>query len=70
MTKECPPTRCYALPIVGAFLFIILSAPISRRQFKRWIPSTTLMLLTQTLLLVVGLFLACRIIDNLLGGCH
>ena len=63
--------RCYILPIIAAILYYILSLPIVVVVFSDWIPDQQYATFTKSLILLVLLFLSCRILDLFCGtDCH
>lgn len=64
--------RCYILPVIAGLIYVLFSLPIVQQIFIEWIPNTTYRVMTQSLLLVVILFLCCRILDMYWNpsGCH
>lgn len=72
MTHTNLSYRCYILPIVAGIIYVLFSLPVVEKIFLDWIPNTTYRIMTQALLLVVILFLTCRILDMYWNssGCH
>lgn len=63
MTHSNLSYRCYILPIVASFVYIILSLPAVVVVFNDWIPDYYYSTLVKSLLLLMILFLTCRILD-------
>lgn len=66
-----PNYRCYILPIIGAIIYIILCLPIVVNIFNDWIPYYYYNILIKALIILVVLFLSCRILDIIWANqCH
>lgn len=63
MTHSNLSYRCYILPIIAAIIYVILSLPIVNIILKDWIPDTNYLILIKSLILLVTLFLSCRLLD-------
>lgn len=63
MTHSNLSYRCYILPIVAAFIYFILSLPSIVSIFNDWIPDYYYSTLVKSLLLLMILFLTCRLLD-------
>lgn len=55
--------RCYILPAIGAIGYYLLSLPIVNKIFNDWIPDYYYATLVKSLILLIILFLTCRIMD-------
>lgn len=63
--------RCYVLPIVAAILFLLLSYPQFDIFFSKYISDFKYRLFAKALIVLVILFILCRIMDNCCNyGCH
>ena len=63
MTHSNLSYRCYILPTVAAIVYFILSLPPVVSVFNDWIPDYYYSSLVKSLLLLMILFLTCRILD-------
>ena len=63
MTHSNLSYRCYILPIIAAVVYVILSLPAINIVFKDWIPDPGYAILVKALILLVVLFLSCRLLD-------
>ena len=71
MTHSNLSYRCYILPAVAAIAYFILSIPSVISVFNDWIPDYYYCVFIKALLLLVILFLTCRILDILwIDVCH
>ena len=55
--------RCYILPVVGGITYVLLSLPTVVAAFEQWIPDYYYAMVTKALILVIILFITCRIMD-------
>jgi hypothetical protein len=63
--------RCYILPIIAAIVYIIISLPIIVNIFNDWIPYYYYNIFIKALIILVVLFLSCRILDTIYADqCH
>lgn len=63
MTSSNLSYRCYILPIVAAIVYVILSLPVVNAVFYDWIPDYYYSILVKSVILLIILFLTCRILD-------
>ena len=64
--------RCYILPVVGMISFILLSIPPVQMVIQDWIPDKNYAIFISSLLVLIILFITCRIMDLVWseGHCH
>lgn len=62
--------RCYLLPLVAGITYLLLSIPLVQKILVDWIPSYWYRTLVIGLLIVVIVFIGCRIIDNFCDHSH
>lgn len=63
--------RCYILPVTAAVTYIFLSLPRVSTVFNDWIPNYYYSVLCKALIILVTVFLICRIVDMLYNDmCH
>jgi hypothetical protein len=60
--SNSPTFRCYILPILAAIVFIILLLPPVEKLFAGWIPNYYLNIFARSLILLIILYITCRII--------
>ena len=72
MTHSNLSYRCYILPIIAGITYILLSLSTVEEIFVDWIPNNYYRIMVKALLIVVILFLSCRILDMYWNGstCH
>lgn len=71
MTSSNLSYRCYILPIVAAIVYLFFSLPIIVEIFNDWIPDYYYCAVVKSLLLLMILFLTCRVLDILwVDYCH
>lgn len=63
--------RCYILPVIAAILYYILSLPLIVEIFNDWIPDYYYATLVKALIILIVLFLVCRLLDFIwTDTCH
>lgn len=55
--------RCYILPCIAALVYYILSLPYIAGMFKFWIPDYNYCNMVKALILLIILFICCRLMD-------
>lgn len=55
--------QCYILPLLGGIFYVFLSLPKIEEIMTDWIPDFYYRLYTKCILLIVFLFLSCRILN-------
>lgn len=55
--------RCYILPCIAAITYYILNIPYIVSMFNFWIPDYNYCNLVKSLILLIVLFITCRILD-------
>lgn len=63
MTHTNLSYRCYILPLVGGITYYILAYPTVDTMFSQWIPDPYYALMVKGIILIIVLFLTCRLLD-------
>lgn len=63
--------RCYILPIIAAIIYYILALPPVVDMINNWIPDYYYANMAKSLILLIILFISCRIMDIIwVDMCH